>query len=231
MDARIVLAIRARIYREGLVSALSAREGVVVVSAESTAAGTLDAVMRLQPDLVLVDVGIEGASNLARSLASRQPAISMIALAVNDDEAELLCWAEAGAVGFVTCENSIDELVACVDAALRHEFVCSARLSAVLLRRLSRLASDRPAEGGLRDALTPRQSQIMQHVRAGMSNKQIARDLGIELATVKNHVHRILQRLNVRRRRDIASAVGEVLRSPASNASRLSSHLSSLQRP
>jgi DNA-binding NarL/FixJ family response regulator len=212
MSTNIVVAIEARIYREGLAAALNARGNFSVVAAESTTMGALDAVASLQPQVVLVDVGMGGASALARSLTVRQPEVVMIAIAVNGDDAELMSWAEAGAAGFITRENSIDDLAECIEAAMRHELVCSPHMSAILLRRLASLAAERPSErAGASTPLTPRQAQVLQRVQRGMTNKQIAREMGIELATVKNHVHQVLQRLNVRRRRDIAVSLTPLL--------------------
>jgi two-component system, NarL family, nitrate/nitrite response regulator NarL len=76
---------------------------------------------------------------------------------------------------------------------------CSAQATAALVRRLTVLADRRRPEAR-RAALTPREREIVMLIDRGMSNKQIARELHIELATVKNHVHSVLEKLHVERR-------------------------------
>jgi DNA-binding NarL/FixJ family response regulator len=203
----LVIAVRARIYRDGLAAALSAHEGMTVVGVEAEAAGAIGAIGRCRPDVLLVDVALQGAIELVSLTRNTSPTTNVIALAVraDDHDVELLKWAEAGVAGFVTCDNSVDELLACIAAASDGELACSPRISASLLRRIAQLAADRaPAQH--QASLTPRQTRILHLVRQGQSNKQIARELGIEVATVKNHVHHLLQRLHVRHRSEAASA-------------------------
>ena len=80
-----------------------------------------------------------------------------------------------------------------------------------LLRRLAELASALPL-GPTAARLTPRESEIMRLLDDGLANKDIARRLGIEVATVKNHVHNILDKLQVHRRAEAAAIMRKVLR-------------------
>lgn len=201
----LVLTIRARIYRDGLVAALSSRPSFTVASAGADVASAIVSLERFQPDALLLDVGVGCAPEIVVLAQQASPSTKLVALGIRTDCCEeLLSWAEAGAVGFVTCDNSIDELVTCINLALYGELACSPRTSATLLRRLVQLAAERSPLINGQPQLTPRQSQILPLLRAGKSNKQIARDLGIELATVKNHVHHLLQRLKVRHRDEAA---------------------------
>lgn len=202
----IVIVVKARIYRDGLARAIGLRPNLTVAAVAADCTGAIVAIRRYQPDIVLADIALDGAFDLvslARAVSSR---IKVIALAVSldDNERELLKWAEAGASGFVTCDNSLDELLTCIDAAMQGELACSPRVSAALLRRVSELAGERAPSSPL-PVLTPRQTLILQMLRSGLTNKQIARELGIELATVKNHVHQLLRRLHVRGRHEAAA--------------------------
>ncbi|MDM0077280.1 response regulator transcription factor [Variovorax sp. J2P1-59] len=203
----VVIAVRARIYREGLVREISSRQHLSIVAVAADGAGAMVAMQRFQPDIVLADTTLDGAFDLVPLARALSPAIKVIAMAVsaNENDRDLLKWAEAGAAGLVTCDNSLDELLACIDAVLRGELACSPRVSATLLRRVAELAAERAPSAASR-VLTPRQTRILQMLRSGLSNKQIARELDIELATVKNHVHQVLQRLHVRHRQEAAAA-------------------------
>lgn len=200
---RVILAIRARLYREGLAAALSVRPSLTVTTAEGDAVGAINI---YQPEVVLADIDMGCANRIVSLVREASPLTKLIAIGFRDDNSEeLLEWAEAGAVGFVTCENSIDELVTCINLVVNGELACSPRLSAILLRRVSQLAAERALSITLQPCLTPRQARILDLLRSGQSNKQIARELGIEVATVKNHVHGLLQRLKVRRRHEAAA--------------------------
>ena len=210
----LVLAIRARIYRDGLVQALAARPDITVVAAAGDTESALTAVQRCAPDLLLADTTLAGALALATRARALGAGTRVVALAVDTgDDGTLLQWAEAGAVGFVTCDNTLDELVHCVDAALGGELACSPRVSATLLRRLTELAAERAPVHAL-PPLTPRQQHILQFLQTGLSNKQIARELGIEIDTVKNDVHHLLRRLQVRDRHDAVAAIAALAAMP-----------------
>jgi DNA-binding NarL/FixJ family response regulator len=209
----VVLAIKVRAYREALADALVAREGLDIAEAVPDAAGALRAMQSRRPAVVLVEADIEGALELPSVARVMNPPIAVIALSLgggtDDADAELLRWAEAGAAGFVSIEHSLDELLVSLRAALRGELVCSSRVSAAILRRVGELAAQQGQPSGM-PLLTSRQAQILHCLAAGYSNKQIARELGIELATVKNHVHGLLKRLQVRDRREAAAAMARL---------------------
>jgi DNA-binding NarL/FixJ family response regulator len=211
----VVLAIKVRAYREALADALVAREGLDIAEAVPDAAGALQAMQSRRPAVVLVEADIEGALELPSVARTMNPPIAVIALSLGagagtgDADAELLRWAEAGAAGFVNIEHSLDELLVSLRAAQRGELVCSSRVSAAILRRVGELAAQQ-GQPSAALSLTSRQAQILHCLGAGYSNKQIARELGIELATVKNHVHGLLKRLQVRDRREAAAAVARL---------------------
>jgi DNA-binding NarL/FixJ family response regulator len=107
----------------------------------------------------------------------------------------------------VSRDRSIDELVAAIEAVARGELVCPPRIAAVLLRRLGVLALRLVPEGAPPPAptlLTYREREIASLIEQGLSNKQIAHRLGVQLATIKTHVHHILEKLHVHRRIEIA---------------------------
>src|SRR5439155_827652 len=103
-------------------------------------------------------------------------------------------------------EASIDDLVTVIESVARGEAICSPRVAAGLLRRVAALAA---GHGGdlPRAQLTNREREIVRLIDNGLSNKEIARALGIEVATVKNHVHNILEKLQVHRRGEAAARV------------------------
>jgi len=135
----------------------------------------------------------------------RTPSVKVVAITLGETEAEVIQLAEAGVAGYVLPDGSLDDLIIAVESAVRGELYCPPRVAFTLLRRVGAIALGSAAakqeEAGhpVHD-LTGREREILRLVDQGMSNKQIARQLGIEVATAKNHVHNILRKLHVHRR-------------------------------
>lgn len=200
---RLLIVAEARFYRDGLAGALE-REDVEIVGAVASADEALACAHELAPTVALVDLGAPGAVALAQAMRVAAAETKVIALAVREVEEEVVMLAEAGVAGYVTREQSLDELVAAVRSVAAGETLCSPWLAATLLRRVAELARDR-APAPVSGRLTAREREIVALLGDGLSNKEIAARLRIELPTVKNHVHNILEKLNVRRRAEAAA--------------------------
>ena len=196
---RVLLVTAIRLYQDGVASALANRRGIEVCGAAGDVSEALDRIEELRPDVVLVDVTEERALGTVRGIAARFPEARLVALAVPDSEERVIECAEAGVAGFVTQEGSLDDVEAMIRSVARGETLCSPRIAARLLHRLASLASERRPGNG-RTRLTSREREVADLIEDGLSNKEIAASLRIELSTVKNHVHNILEKLEVHRR-------------------------------
>jgi DNA-binding NarL/FixJ family response regulator len=201
---RVLIAAEIRLYREGLAAMLCQEPGIQVVGTAAGADDTVRALRALAADVVLVDLPSPENSWLVRALAAAVPGTRMVALSVPDAERELLACAEAGVAGYVTRDASVEDVVAAVEAAARGEVLCSPRMAATLFQRVATLALER-SPASIESRLTQRELEILDLIDQGMSNKEIARHLTIELSTVKNHVHNILEKLQVTRRAEAAA--------------------------
>jgi DNA-binding NarL/FixJ family response regulator len=199
---RLTVAAEIRLYREGLAVALGAESGLDVAGTASTAEEALAVARDLRPDVALVDVSMR--DGLAAIQAISREEIPVVALAVPQQEPDVLACVEAGAAGYVTREATVADLVAAIESVAQGESLCSPRMVALVLRRLASLAAD-----GRRDEpvarLTSRELEIVELIDVGLSNKEIAARLSIGVSTVKNHVHNILEKLSVRRRAEAAA--------------------------
>jgi two-component system, NarL family, nitrate/nitrite response regulator NarL len=201
--ARVLIVVGVRLYREGLVQLLSAREDLTVVGAESDGTAAARRLDRTMPDVALVEMGLPDLDAITHALSGRTPTVPLVAMGIADSDTDVLECAERGFAGYVTRDGSIDELVNTICGAARGELTCSPRTAASLMRRLGTLAAElRPAQAVVR--LTRREREIAALMREDLSNKEIATRLRIEVATVKNHVHNVLDKLQVRRRSDAA---------------------------
>jgi two-component system, NarL family, nitrate/nitrite response regulator NarL len=180
-----------------------ARDGrLEVVGTTASAAELLPLLDQHEPDSLVLDVAGAGPS-LVRELTAARPEMRVIALALAETPPNVIQWGEAGIAGFVTEDGTVSDLVKAIVAAACDELVCTPLTAGALLRH----ARMRAPESRGADSLSPREVQIAQLVEQGLMNKEIASRLGIELATVKNHVHRILEKLGVHRRADAAARI------------------------
>ena len=203
---RALVASDIRLYREGLADGLRASGRVEVVGTADDGRAGAACARALDPDVVLVDLAMAGWEEAVRAIVVAAEEARVVVLGVREVEDEVVACAEAGVSGYVTREASLDELVEIVESVVRGESLCSPRISAVLLRRVTELSA-RERRPAAVDRLTPREVQIVRLIDEGLSNKQIAGRLSIELATVKNHVHSILEKLQVERRGEAAAQV------------------------
>ena len=220
---RIAIVTDVRIYREGLEHLLGARPAIEVTGSAETVAGGFELARRARPDFVLLDTAMLGSIDAVRHLLTAAPEIGVLGLNVGDDDQATIALAESGACGCVTRDSSIDDVVLAIESAARGEMLCSARMAAALLRRVGALAAragPEPAEAHL----TSRELDVLGLIDAGLSNKQIAGELCIELPTVKNHVHNILRKLGVARRGQAANRARIVLRPRPLGGARPTSH-------
>lgn len=189
------------LYREGIARGLelAGRHRVAATSAEHSA---LAAVARNRIDIVLLDASTLSVLEIARVLRNAHPALPVVGFGIGSDDVSLAC-AEAGLRGFVGRDGSIADLLQTIDHALTGEVHCSSRFAAMLCDRVALLSKgERQVTGS---PLTPREHEIAELVSEGLSNKEIALSLKIGPATVKNHIHSILEKLSVSRRSGIAA--------------------------
>jgi two-component system, NarL family, nitrate/nitrite response regulator NarL len=194
----------ARPHREALAEVLRARPTIRSVEVVIGIEAALERLRETRPDVVIVDVeGGEDGEGI-RMLVAAAPQVRVVVFGVTESEHEVVVFAEAGVSGYVPRQASLDYLVEEIDSVARGQLLASPELAAILLRRVRALAGGRPNVEG---ELSARQLEILALIEEGLSNKQIARRLSIELQTVKNHVHNILDRLGLHSRTEAAAWV------------------------
>ena len=155
-------------------------------------------------DVALLDMRMPDSLATAHAVAEVAPGVKLVGLGLSETEENVLVYAEAGFAGYVPREAPLEDLVPVLRSIGRGEARYSPRIAATLLRRLASLADPRGiATDGVR--LTPREVEIVRLIDEGLSNREIGRRLSIEVATVKNHVHNILDKLRVHRRGEAAA--------------------------
>jgi DNA-binding NarL/FixJ family response regulator len=195
-----------RLYREGMRASLSNRPQFSVVGA---AASFDEAVLLLDTgiDIAIVDMAAKHSLTIVSQIRHHAPDVSIVGFGVEEVEGEILACAEAGLAGYVPCDASLEDLVTRIESVQRGELLCTPRMAATLFRRLElRQQGDRPVPHG--PVLTAREREVLRLIDGGLSNKEIAVHLHIEVSTVKNHVHKLLEKLHVTSRMQAAARLG-----------------------
>jgi two-component system, NarL family, nitrate/nitrite response regulator NarL len=150
------------------------------------------------PDVAIVDARDMDAAGTVHQLTSGVPPVKVILLGASDDEQLVLRCIEAGATGYLDADCAEDDVVAVILRVRCDDVIVTPKVLAALMRRVITSSPLTPLSGV--EHLTARERQVLSVMERGLSNKEIAGELHISVATVKHHVHRILEKLKVPRR-------------------------------
>jgi len=193
------------LYREGLAAILAKNWGASAVRSAADLASMSIAINRQVPDVILLNLASADSHALLLAAREASPASRVVVIGVREhDEAEIVACAELGVAGYHLRSEPLEQLIKLMVAVAAGETLCSPRVTAIIMARLSTLAATQAPATRVLD-LTPREVQILGLVDLGLSNKEIADRLCIEVHTVKNHMHNVLAKCGVRRRADAAA--------------------------
>jgi len=212
---RVLVVDDQALFREALVALLAVQAGIDVVGEAANGQEAVEAVGRLRPDVVLMDLRMPVLDGVGatRRLRVDHPGVRVLALTTFDGDAEVFPALRAGAVGYLLKDATTERLVEAVVAADRGESVLAPSVAAKLVARVATLPDPAPgpAPQPLVDPLTDRELEVLRHLAAGKSNREIAQAVFLTEGTVKNHVTSILAKLGARDRTQAAlraSALG-----------------------
>jgi two-component system nitrate/nitrite response regulator NarL len=190
--------------RQALAAQLVGKDWAGEVRTAGDAPTLLRHAMALDDPVVLVSLASRDGMRVLRAVRRALPAAHVVALAVSEDGDEALACARVGVDGIVLRSGSLPDLAATVAGVARGETVCPPSVVAALVRHVSGGADDGPGRVD-EDRLTSREREVLVLIEQGLTNKEIAGRLCIEVRTVKNHVHHVLDKLRVRHRSEAAA--------------------------
>jgi two-component system, NarL family, nitrate/nitrite response regulator NarL len=162
-------------------------------------------IQKMRPEIIVVDLAGARPAAIAMRLRALSPQSRLICLALAEGDEEIVACASAGFVAYVPREGDAAELFRTIDDALHGRV----RIAAALFRQIGNSRNDQPEANA---ALTRRENEVLSLAQRGCSNKAIAQEMSISPATVKNHMHNILCKLQVNGRREAATKLA--LRDP-----------------
>ena len=197
MAVRVFIVDGHLLFRTGLRPLLE-ENGVEVVGEAADAEQAVGQIVRLHPDVVLMDSSLPGMSGVeaTRQLTVLAPEVRILILTVATDNQTVVDAVRAGAGGYLLKDTPTEQLIGAIHAAARGEPSFSADATAVVLDRV-RSFPDLPDAGDAEPNLSWRELEVLALVVEGKENSEIGQELSISAQTVKHHISSILAKLNV----------------------------------
>lgn len=204
---RVLLADDHALFRAGIASLLKAW-GMDVVGQAADGNEAIELARRLEPDLVLMDVGMSPCNGLeaTRAIKAELPDVKVIIVTVSEDEQDLFEAIKSGAEGYLLKGMSEEELGLTLERISAGEPALSPGLAAKILDEFARIAREGTGKPvGPEDELTDREREVLRLVADGATNREIASSLYISENTVSFHMKNILAKLHLKNRAQAAA--------------------------
>ena len=195
---RILLADDHPLLRQSIRSVLEQEGDLVIVGEACDGEEAIRLADELRPDVILMDIAMPKLDGLeaTRRIKASHPDIAVLVLTIHSDDQHIIGILEAGAAGYLTKSVFGEEVVQAVRGVVAGEMVLSPAIGQRLIKQAARYPTKAvPLEIG--EKLSIRELEIIKLAALGMSNKNIAVELGITLRTVKGHLSEVFSKLNV----------------------------------
>jgi RNA polymerase sigma factor (sigma-70 family) len=199
---RVLIADDDDLMRAGLKAVLSSDPAIELVGEAPDGRAAIEQVRALAPDVVLMDVRMPDLDGIAatRELTATRAATKVLMLTTFEEDEYIFGGLAAGAAGFLLKRTSPEELIAAIHTVAAGDALLSPSVTKRVITGMAQAPRrDERARERL-DALTPREREVLGLIGRGLSNGEIASELVVEESTVKTHVKRILQKLQLRDR-------------------------------
>lgn len=215
---KVLLVMEVPLIGNIFASVLEEEPDIEVVGCVANLAEALQFVQEREVHVAVVSVGLPDQDALAflRSVMDRGLPIKVLALGLSEENyKDTLRYIEVGAAGYILKDSSLPEFIETIRLVQRGEARVSPKMAGAMMERLSNLARmfsaiENKIDGEVR--LTSRELEVLQFIGRGLTNQEIAARLVVEVGTVKNHVHSILEKLDVSSRDEAASYLAFIKR-------------------
>lgn len=199
---RVYLLDDHELIRQGLHRSLDAFDDIEMVGDSSDAGSGLAEILRLQPDVAILDVKLRDVSgvDVCRRIRTTHPSIRCLMLTSYPDDEPFAAAIDAGASGYILKDTPVSELVPAIRRVAAGEVLMDDTLTKQVLERIRRGPARDPLE-----ALTDRERTILSLIGQGLTNREIAVELSLAEQTIKNYVSNLLAKLSMQRRSQAAA--------------------------
>lgn len=204
MTIRLLLVDDHVVVRSGLRMLLESETDIEIIGEAGTARDAMEAVKRLKPDVILMDIGLPDMSGIeaTKEIKAAQPKTAIVALTIHEDEEYFFKMLEAGASGYIPKRAAPEELVTAIRAASLNEVYLYPSMAKLLVKDFLKHDPSTKAEQAF-DGLTQREQEVLAYLAEGASNDEIADVLSISPKTVSRHRENIMAKLNLHSRTEL----------------------------
>jgi DNA-binding NarL/FixJ family response regulator len=202
---RILLVEDHLLFQESLGRLLDVQPDMSVVGGATTIVEAITKARALKPDVILMDFTLPDGTGVeaTQTILGEQPAIKIIFLTIHEDDEKIFDAIRHGAVGYLPKSVTSSRLLAYLRGLEHGEVAIQPEFTARILKEFANLPAREDTNGEAAARLTPRQREILRELKTGATNRQIAARLVISEQTVKNHVSRVLKKLNLKSRHEL----------------------------
>ncbi|MCI0520545.1 MAG: response regulator transcription factor [Chloroflexi bacterium] len=193
------------LFREGLVSLLKNQPDFNVVGEAGNVQGAIQAALRLRPDVILMDFSLPDGTGLDAAVAilAQHPQAKIVFLTMHEEDDRLFAAIRSGAKGYLLKNIPVNQLLTSLRGLENDEAPLSRSMTSRLITEFSRQAQRLPTDSTAIAHLTNREREVLSELARGGANREIADRLFISENTVKNHVHNLLDKLDLANRREL----------------------------
>jgi two-component system response regulator NreC len=201
---RLLLVDDHEVVRSGLRMLLESQHDIQIVGEAGTAAEALEAVEELEPEVVLIDIGLPDMSGIevTERIRKIRPEIALVALTIHEDKEYFFKMLEAGATGYVPKRAAPEELLTAIRAAAQGQVYLYPSLATLLVKDYL-VQDEEERESRMLGGLTERELEVLRQVADGATNAEIGKELGISPKTVARHRENIMGKLNLHSRTEL----------------------------
>lgn len=208
---RVLLADDQTLFRKALASYLASISDIEVVGEAEDGLQAIEKAQLLKPELILMDVNMPNCDGLQATKRIKEllPETRIIMLTISDEDEDLFEAIKSGAQGYLLKNLNPENLLEYMKAVFEGKAALTPTVAAKVLSEFARLSKRNTERSSILELLSGREKEILKMVAEGASNKEIAQSLSITEGTVKNHIHNVLEKLQLRNR---AQAAGVALK-------------------
>lgn len=199
MAIRVLIADDHALVRDAIRGLLTSQDDIEVVAEASDGATAVERAIRLQPDVVVIDIGMKEMNGIeaARRLAEAVPSTRVLAVSMHSSREFVAEMLRAGARGYLVKDDALEDVLAAVRTVAAGGVYLSASVADVVVTDYVRQLSGSEAEADDGSPLTAREREVLSLIAAGETTKQIASQLGVSVKTIETHRRQIMEKTGI----------------------------------